>query len=154
MTTSCDRGRVTGSLSESKRSDQRAPHAPSSRRAAANQLGERRLHPPEVRELSADVHQLVFRRGARLVTLRAVVEPQQASDLVKAEAESLRRLHEPYARDVRRPVTPDPPVVPVRLSQEPLPLIEPYGLDMHASRCGEAANGQCVPIRITHPLTP
>lgn len=134
----------------SERRDQRAPHAPRSRRASADQLRECRLHPPEVRELGADVHQLVFRRGARLVTVRAVLEPKQASDLVEAETESLRRLHESHACDIRRPVVPDPPIDPARLRQEPLPLIKPYGLDVHASRCGETTNGHIVPARITH----
>ena len=61
----------------------------------------------QIGHLFTDVVELALPQRARFAAMRAVVERQQARDLVEAEPQALRRLDEPDSRHVRLAVAAD-----------------------------------------------
>jgi hypothetical protein len=125
-----------------KRRDQGAADPAAGLAAADDEPRQRRFHAPQIVELRPDVGQLLPGQHTGLGTVRPVVQRQQRPDLVQGEAEALGGFHQPHARHVRRAIPAGRAVRPAGRGQQPLPLIEPDRLDVHAGRLGERADRQ------------
>ncbi len=124
--------------------DQGAGHGAIAAGAGANHLGQRRFNAPEVGELGAHVTELAFTELTRLIAVHAVIELQQAGNLVEAEPQPLGRFDESQAGNVTGPVMAEASLGSLGFAQQALALVEPDGFDVDTDRLGDGADGQTI----------
>lgn len=116
--------------------------------AVAHHPGQSRFDAVQTGYLGANIHELVFAQFARLVAVHAVVELQQAGDLVETEAQALGGFDELQAGNVMVPVTAEAALRSLGLAQQAFALVEPDGFDIDPYGPGDGADGEVIRIMI------
>ncbi len=128
--------------------DQGARRGSEAGAAVAHHPGQSRFDAVQTGYLDANIHELAFAQFARLVAVHAVVELQQAGDLVEAEAQALGGFDELQAGDVIGSVAAEAALRSLGLAQQALALVEPDGFDIDPCRPGDGADGEVIRIMV------
>lgn len=121
--------------------------------AGADHLCQGRFNALEVGELGAHVLELVFAQLARLVTVHAVVELEQTSDLVETEAQALGGFDELQTGNVIGSVPAEATLWALGLVQQAFALVEANGFDIDPSGSGDGADGYVACLEGLHAST-
>ncbi len=124
-----------------ERFDQGAGHGAIAGPAGANHRSQYRFNALEVGELDPHVLEPAFAQFACLVAVHAVIELQQAGNLVEAETQTLGRLDELQAGNVAGSVAAETSLWSHGFAQQALALVEPDGFDVDPYRLGDGTDG-------------
>src|SRR5215471_9410431 len=131
-----------------QRRDERALHGPTSGAAPSHQCGESRFDAPQVGESLAHVTEPDLGKPSCLAAMRPVLQLQELGDLVKTEAEVLRRPDEVQAGQFGVAIASNAAWRPVRFGQQVLTLIEADRLDVHPRSCSEHTDRDALARRV------
>lgn len=95
--------------------NQRTRNFPAMAPTSMNQAGENLLDPVQVYELLSNLCQFLSGQGTGFAAMSPVIEPQELTDFVQAEAHSLGTLDEIHALDIALVITPNSTLLALRL---------------------------------------